>query len=99
MAGIGSMKKGKSVDKKLGECEVQLEDARDLVSARGKLLLANIKELNEVYGTLREKMRELEERDARIRSLDEVLTRANRLSALAIIAPPSVSLRPPSRTK
>ena len=86
MAGIGSMKKGKSVDKKLGECEVQLEDARDLVSARGKLLLANIKELNEVYGTLREKMRELEERDARIRSLDEVLTRANRLSALGELA-------------
>ena len=80
------MKKGKTLDKKLGECEIQLEDARGLASTREKLLLANVKELNEVYGTLSEKMREIEERDARIRSLDEVLTRANRLSALGELA-------------
>ncbi len=80
------MKKGKTVDKKLGECEIQLEDTRGALSAREKLLSANVKELNEVYGTLREKMREIEERDARIRSLDEVLTRANRLSALGELA-------------
>ena len=80
------MKKGKISDNKLGECEVQLEDAKGLASAREKLLLANVKELNEVYGTLREKIREIEERDARIRSLDEVLTRANRLSALGELA-------------
>ncbi len=80
------MKKGKTLDKKLGECEIQLEDARGLASTREKLLLANVKELNEVYGTLSEKMREIEERDARIRNLDEVLTRANRLSALGELA-------------
>jgi signal transduction histidine kinase len=80
------MKKGKISDSKLGECEVQLEDAKGLASAKEKLLLANVKELNEVYGTLREKIREIEERDARIRSLDEVLTRANRLSALGELA-------------
>ncbi len=80
------MKKGKTPDSKLGECEIQLEDARGLASDREKLLLANVKELDEVYGTLREKIRELEERDARIRSLDEVLTRANRLSSLGELA-------------
>jgi signal transduction histidine kinase len=80
------MKKDKTLHNKLGECEVQLEDAKGLASTREKLLFANVKELNEVYGTLREKMREIEERDARIRSLDEVLTRANRLSALGELA-------------
>lgn len=80
------MKKGKTVEKKLGECEIQLEDTRGALSAREELLSASVKELNEVYGTLKEKVREIEERDARIRSLDEVLTRANRLSALGELA-------------
>jgi signal transduction histidine kinase len=80
------MKKSKRLHNKLGECEVQLEDAKGLASAREKLLFANVKELNEVYGTLREKMREIEERDARIRALDGVLTRANRLSSLGELA-------------
>ncbi len=73
-------------NKKLKECEIQLEDARGLSAAREKLLLANIKELNEVYDTLQEKIRELRERDERIRSFDEVLTRANRLSSLGELA-------------
>jgi signal transduction histidine kinase len=85
-ARVGTMKEGKTLNNKPGECEIQLEDAKGLASAREKLLFANVKELNEVYGTLREKMREIEERDARIRSLDEVLTRANRLSALGELA-------------
>jgi signal transduction histidine kinase len=80
------LKKGKNLENKLGECEVQRDDARSLASARERLLIDNVKELNEVYGALSEKMREVEERDERIRALDEVLTRANRLSALGELA-------------
>ncbi len=74
------------MEKKLGECEIQLEDTRGVLSARERLLIENVEELNKVHAALREKMREVEERDARIRSLDEVLTRANRLSALGELA-------------
>lgn len=79
------MGEGETIEKRLGECEIQLDDARGLASAREKLLLANIEELNGVYTALREKIRELE-RDARIRSFDEALTRANRLSSLGELA-------------
>ncbi len=72
--------------KELRECEIQLEDMRGLSAAREQLLLANIKELNEVYETLREKIQDIKERDARIRSFDEILTRANRLSSLGELA-------------
>ena len=75
-----------TTERRLGECQVQLDDAKGLASAREKLLLANIEELNEVYGALREKIREIKERDARIRSFDEALTRANRLSSLGELA-------------
>jgi signal transduction histidine kinase len=75
-----------SNDKSLKECKVELEDERALSSAREQLLLANIKELNEVYRTLRQKISEIRERDERIRSFDEVLTRANRLSSLGELA-------------
>ena len=44
------------------------------------------KSSNGVYTALREKIRELKERDARIRSFDEALTRANRLSSLGELA-------------
>jgi signal transduction histidine kinase len=67
-------------------CEIELEDAKGLATAREKLLLANLKELNEVYDVLREKIREIGERDARIRSFDEVITRENRLSSLGELA-------------
>ena len=82
----GIMKKGKTPENQLGECEIQLEDARGLASEREKLLSANIEELNEVHAALREKIQAIEERDARIRSLDEILTRANRLSSLGELA-------------
>ena len=80
------MEKHSSIEKRVKECEIELEDARGLASAREKLLLANIKELNEVYESLRQKVREISDRDARIRSFDEVLTRANRLSSLGELA-------------
>jgi signal transduction histidine kinase len=74
------------VEKRVKACEIELEDARGLATAREKLLLANIKELMGVYEALKEKIREIRERDARIRSFDEVMTRANRLSSLGELA-------------
>lgn len=82
------MEKHSSIEKRVKECEIELEDARGLASPREKLLLANIKELNEVYESLRQKVREISDRDARIRSFDEVLTRANRLSSSGSLRPP-----------
>jgi two-component system NtrC family sensor kinase len=72
--------------KQLKQCEVELEDARNLSSAREKLLLANLRELEEVHHVLSEKIGQIKERDARIRSFDEILTRANRLSSLGELA-------------
>jgi len=63
-----------------------MEDIQALSAAREKLLLANIKELNEVYESLRIKIQDIKERDSRIRSFDEILTRANRLSSLGELA-------------
>lgn len=72
--------------KRLKQCEVELEDAKNLSSAREKLLLANLRELKEVHHILSDKIEQIRERDARIRSLDEILTRANRLSSLGELA-------------
>lgn len=72
--------------RRLKQCEVELEDAKNLSSAREKLLLANLRELKEVHRALNEKVEQIRERDARIRSFDEVLTRANRLSSLGELA-------------
>ena len=80
------MRKGSSAEKRVKQCEIELEEAKGLASAREKLLLANIKELNEVYESLRQKVWELRERDARIRAFDEMLTRASRLSSLGELA-------------
>jgi signal transduction histidine kinase len=75
-----------AIAKRVKACEIELEDAKGLATARERLLLANIKELNDVYAALREKIRELRERDERIRSFDEMMTRANRLSSLGELA-------------
>ena len=75
-----------SIKKRAKECEVQLGEARSLATVREKLLLANLKELNEVYESLRQKMDEIREQDIRIRSFDEVLTHASRLSSLGELA-------------
>ena len=63
-----------------------LEEERSLSQARNKLLAANIKELNEVYDALREKLTELRRRDARIKGFEGELIKANKLSALGELA-------------
>jgi signal transduction histidine kinase len=71
---------------RMRELELELEDAKNLSRARERLLTANIKELNESYNALRGKVNDIRERDKKIRDFTEVLTRANRLSALGELA-------------
>jgi len=75
-----------SAEKRVKELEMALEEERSLSQARNKLLAANIKELNEVYDALREKLTELRRRDARIKSFEGELIKANKLSALGELA-------------
>jgi two-component system NtrC family sensor kinase len=75
-----------SAEKRVKELEMVLEEERSLSQARNKLLAANIKELNEVYDALREKLAELRRRDARIKSFEGELIKANKLSALGELA-------------
>jgi two-component system, NtrC family, sensor kinase len=75
-----------TAEKRLKELEMALEEERSLSQARNKLLAANIKELNEVYDALREKLTELRRRDARIKSFEGELIKANKLSALGELA-------------
>jgi signal transduction histidine kinase len=69
-------------EKRVIELELALEEARSLSQARNKLLEANIRELNEVYDALREKLNELRRRNEKIRIFEEQLVKANKLSTL-----------------
>lgn len=66
--------------------EIDLEDMRTISAARNKLLEANVRELNEVYQILREKLKELREREKRIKVFEDELIRANKLSDLGELA-------------
>jgi len=79
-------KKEENHRKQLNQCEVELEDARNLLNARERLLMANLQELKDVHHALRDKIEQIREKDERIRDLDEILTRANRLSSLGELA-------------
>ena len=63
-----------------------LEEERSLSRARNNLLVANVKELNDVYDALRQKLAELRRRDERIKSFEGELVKANKLSALGELA-------------
>jgi len=75
-----------SLQKRLRELETELEETRSLSQARNRLLEANIRELNEVYTVLNEKIKDLRRKEARIRSFDDELIKANKLSALGEMA-------------
>ena len=75
-----------STEKRVIELELALEEARGLSQARNKLLEANIRELNEVYDALREKLNELRRRNEKIRIFEEQLVKANKLSTLGELA-------------
>lgn len=76
----------KLLEKQKHELEVALEEASSLSLARNKLLAANIKELSDIYGVLKAKLQDLRLRDERIKSFEEELVRANKLSALGELA-------------
>lgn len=75
-----------SSEKRVKELELALEEEKSLSQTKNKLLAANIKELNEVYDALREKLTELRRRDARIKSFEGELIKANKLSTLGELA-------------
>lgn len=75
-----------SLRKRVRELETELEETRSLSQARSRLLEANIRELNEVYTVLNEKIKDIRRKEARIRSFDDELIKANKLSALGEMA-------------
>jgi signal transduction histidine kinase len=75
-----------STEKRVIELELALEEERSLSQARNKLLEANIRELNEVYDALREKLNELRRRNEKIRIFEEQLVKSNKLSVLGELA-------------
>lgn len=68
------------------ELEIALEEEKSLSRARNVLLESNIRELNDVYQTLNEKLKALRNRDERIKGFEAQLVRANKLSALGELA-------------
>jgi two-component system, NtrC family, sensor kinase len=73
-------------ENKLRELEITLEEERNLSKARSTLLEANIKELDDIYIVLNEKLKSLRSKDERIRGFEAELVRANKLSALGELA-------------
>ena len=80
------MDEKENVDPRIRELQVELEETKSLSTARSILLEQNIKELNEVYRVLSEKLKELRGKDEKIRSIEEELIRVNRLSSLGELA-------------
>ncbi len=68
------------------DLEIALEEEKSLSSARNFLLESNIKELNDVYTILNDKLKALRLRDERIKGFEAQLVRANKLSALGELA-------------
>jgi signal transduction histidine kinase len=73
-------------ENKLRELEITLEEERSLSKARSTLLEANIKELDDIYFVLNEKLKSLRAKDERINSFQAELVRANKLSSLGELA-------------
>ncbi len=71
---------------RIRELEIALEEEKSLSRARNILLESNIKELNDVYTTLNDKLRALRKKDERIKGFEAELVRANKLSALGELA-------------
>ncbi len=68
------------------DLEIALEEEKSLSRARSILLESNIKELNDVYIVLNDKLKALRLRDERIKGFEAQLVRANKLSALGELA-------------
>jgi hypothetical protein len=59
------MDEKEELKRRIRELEIELDDAKNLSRARERLLIANVKELNESYDALREKVRDIRERGTR----------------------------------
>ncbi len=68
------------------ELEMELSEERSLSTARNRLLDANIKELNDLYLVLKEKLQELRRRNEKIKRFEADLVQAGKLSALGEMA-------------
>ncbi len=75
-----------SHENKIREVEIALEEERSISKARNALLEANIKELDDIYIVLDEKLRSLRNKDERIKGFEAQLVRANKLSSLGELA-------------
>lgn len=73
-------------EKRLKELEITLEEERSLSRAKNTLLVANIKELDDVYKVLNDKLKALQSKNERIKSFEAELVRANKLSSLGELA-------------
>jgi len=71
---------------KLRQLEVELEEVKSLSRAQNKLLVAHIKELNDTYSALKEKLDALREKNERIKTFEDQLMKANKLSSLGELA-------------
>lgn len=71
---------------RMKDLEIALEEERSLSRARNTLLETNIRELNDVYAVLNEKLKALRVREERIKRFEGELVRANKLSSLGELA-------------
>ncbi len=74
------------LEKRQRDLQYELEETKSVSAARNTLLEANIRELDEVYNVLREKLKELRNRERRIKAFEDELIRANKLSDLGELA-------------
>lgn len=77
---------GKDSLKQIQELEIALEEEKNLSRTRNILLESNIKELNDVYVVLNDKLKAIRSRDDRIKGFEAQLVRANKLSSLGELA-------------
>jgi signal transduction histidine kinase len=70
----------------LRKLEITLEEERSLSKAKNTLLEANIKELDDIYIVLNEKLKSLRSKDERIKSFEAELVRANKLFSMGELA-------------
>lgn len=72
--------------KRIRALEFALEEEKGLSKARNTLLESNIKELNDIYIVLNDKLKAIHSRDERIKGFEAELVRANKLSSLGELA-------------
>jgi signal transduction histidine kinase len=71
---------------KLRELELELEEERGISKAKDRLLMETIKEMEAIYETLKSKLRDIREKDARLRRIEQDLVRLDRLTNLGELA-------------